>query len=195
MAQYTLDQWLLFFFIYGFLGWIWESLYVSSCQKKWVNRGFLYGPFIPMYGFGAIMNLLLTSSVKNRILLIFLLGMLGTTIFEYVTGVILQKLFHTRYWDYRRNRFNLNGYICPFCSFAWGIFAVIEIKAVHLFLESLVLLIPGVIVGVITMVMVAAYGADTALSVHSALHMQKPVIKEQIRESCGQKHSLSHERI
>lgn len=141
------------------------------------------------------MNLLLTSSVKNRILLIFLLGMLGTTIFEYVTGVILQKLFHTRYWDYRRNRFNLNGYICPFCSFAWGIFAVIEIKAVHLFLESLVLLIPGVIVGVITIVMVAAYGADTALSVHSALHMQKPVIKEQIRESCEQKHSLSHERI
>lgn len=178
--QYTLDQWLLLFFIYGFLGWVWESLYVSLHRKKWINRGFLYGPHIPMYGFGAILNLLLTLSVKNSIPLIFLLGTAGTTILEYATGVMLQKLFHARYWDYSRNRFNLNGYICPYCSFAWGVFAVIQIKAVHFLLESLVLQIPAVIAGFASTLLVAVYAADTALSIQVALHWPKPVKREQI---------------
>lgn len=70
--QYSVIQWLLFFFLYGFLGWIWECLYVSISERKWINRGFLYGAFIPIYGLGAIIILLVTLPVRDSIPMIFL---------------------------------------------------------------------------------------------------------------------------
>lgn len=99
--QYSLTQWLLFFFLYCFLGWIWECLYVSAHEKKWINRGFLYGPLIPIYGFGAIIVFLITLSVRDSIPKIFIVGVSCSTALEYGTGVVMQKLFHRRYWDYK----------------------------------------------------------------------------------------------
>lgn len=171
--QYTLYQWMLFFFSYGFLGWVWECLYVSAYRKKWVNRGFLYGPLIPMYGFGTVLVLWVTVPVRGSIPWVFLLGMTGITVLEYGTGTAMQKLFHARYWDYSRNRFNVNGYICPFCSFGWGLFSIIQIQFLHFVLESTVLKIPAAAAGIISMIFVAVYAADTALSVQSALYLRK----------------------
>lgn len=167
--QNTRDQWLLFFFLYCFLGWVWESLYVSFHRRKWVNRGFLYGPAIPMYGFGAVMNLMLTSAVGNSVPLTFLLGTLGSTVLEYATGVVMQRLFHARYWDYSRNRLNLNGYICPFCSFGWGLLSVAQIKMLHPLLESAILGIPLAVSAFMGTILVAVCAADTALSVRSSM--------------------------
>jgi len=171
--SYTLYQWLMFFFLYCFIGWIWECLYVSAYQKKWVNRGFLYGPLIPIYGFGAIFVLCIAPFVHDDIPLIFLLGMIGITVIEYCTGVAMQKLFHARYWDYSKNQFNVNGYICPFCSFVWGIFSVIQIKFLHFFIESVVLKMSSDVIEIISIILVAIYAADTALSVQSALYLCK----------------------
>lgn len=175
--QYAFVQWLLFFFLYCFLGWVWECLYVSAHERKWVNRGFLCGLLIPMHGFGAIINLLLTSSVKDNILFVFLLGMLGITVLEYVTGVMLQSLFHARYWDYSGNRFNLNGYICPFCSFGWGLFTVMQIKLLHPFIENAVLEIPAAASGLTSTMLVVAYAVDTELSIQSAIVCRKYIDK------------------
>ena len=86
MQTYTVSQWLLFFFIYCFMGWVWESCYVSAKSGKWVNRGFLHGPALPIYGSGAIVILVSTIGVRDSIPLIFLLGMLSSTILEFVTG-------------------------------------------------------------------------------------------------------------
>ena len=170
--EYTLAQWLLFFFLYGFLGWIWECLYVSACERKWTNRGFLYGPLIPIYGFGAIIVFLITLSVKDSIPMIFLVGISCSTALEYGTGVVMQRLFQERYWDYSRNRFNLNGYICPLCSFGWGLFSVVQIKILHPLLESAILEIPVAVAGLLSTIFVALCAADTALSVQSARHLQ-----------------------
>ena len=170
--QYSLTQWLLFFFLYCFLGWIWECLYVSAYEKKWINRGFLYGPLIPIYGFGAIIVFLITLPVRDSIPMIFLAGMSCSTALEYGTGIVMQKLFHARYWDYSRNRFNLNGYICPFCSFGWGLFSVAQIKILHPLFESAILEIPVAVASLISTILVALYAADTALSVQSALYLQ-----------------------
>lgn len=84
---YSQAQWLLFFFFYCFLGWIWECIYMSALQGQLVNRGFLHGPFIPIYGYGAMIVLWLTWEVRENILLIFLTGMCGATVLEYITGL------------------------------------------------------------------------------------------------------------
>lgn len=169
--QYSQSQWLLFFFLYCFLGWVWECLYMSALEKQWINRGFLHGPFIPIYGFGAIIVLWLTAPVRDNIFLIFITGMLGATALEYLTGVTLQQVFHARYWDYSNMRFNLNGYICPFCSFGWGAFSVATVKFLHVFLENVILKIPANIAGILSIILVAVYAADTAISVQTAFHL------------------------
>lgn len=178
--QYSLTQWLLLFFIYCFLGWVWECLYVSAYEKRWINRGFLYGPFIPIYGYGAIIGLLLTLQVQNSVPLVFIIGMSGSTALEYCTGIIMQKLFHVRYWDYSKNRFNLNGYICPFCSLVWGVFSVVQIKILTPFFENSILKMPVGISSLISTILVAVYAADTALSVQSELSLKKKHINNQI---------------
>ena len=88
MFAYNLWQWIAFFIIYCLIGWIGESLYVSWEHRKWVNRGFLHGPFLPIYGFGAVIILISTIPVRNNYFLIFLFGMLGATLLEYFTGRI-----------------------------------------------------------------------------------------------------------
>lgn len=173
--QYSLTQWLLFFFLYCFLGWIWECLYVSIYEKRWINRGFLHGPMVPIYGFGAIIVLLVTSPVRDSIPMIFLAGMTSSTVLEYGTGVVMQRLFQARYWDYSRNCFNLNGYICPICSLGWGIFSVVQIKILHPLIEGAVLDIPVAAASLAGVALVTIYVIDTTLSIRSALHLQEKI--------------------
>ncbi len=170
---YSQAQWLLFFFLYCFLGWIWECLYVSAQKRHWVNRGFLYGPLIPIYGFGALCVLWITLPVRGSIPLIFLFGMLGATVLEYFTGAAMERLFHVRYWDYSKNRFNLNGHICLFCSLGWGFFSVLMVKVLHLPFEDAILKIPANIADFVSTVLVAAFAVDTTKSVQSALDLKE----------------------
>ena len=100
MQAYTVSQWLLFFYIYCFFGWVWECCYVSARKGKWVNRGFLHGPALPIYGSGAMVILVSTIGVRDNIALIFLFGMISSTILEFVTGYCMEKMFGVRYWDY-----------------------------------------------------------------------------------------------
>ena len=104
---------------------------MSVKQKKWVNRGFLHGPFLPIYGSGAICVLLMTIPVKEHLFAVFFMGMLGATVLEYMTGCIMEKLFGVRYWDYSNIPLNLHGYICLIASIGWGIFSVIMIYSLN----------------------------------------------------------------
>lgn len=122
MHAYYLSQWVLFFFIYSFIGWVWESCYVSVRKRRWVNRGFMHGPMLPLYGSGALVILIVTIPVRENLILVFLVGMAGATILEYFTGAAMERLFHVRYWDYSRQPGNLNGHICPMASLCWGVF-------------------------------------------------------------------------
>ena len=124
-------QWISYFFIYSFIGWIWEVCLVFSREKHFVNRGFMHGPILPIYGFGAIMILAVTTPFKESLPLVFISGMIGATLLEYVTGAAMESLFHVRYWDYSDNRFNLNGHICLMATLAWGVFSVIMVKWIH----------------------------------------------------------------
>lgn len=129
---------LIYFLIYSFLGWCIESIFKSFCEKKIVNSGFLYGVMCPIYGFGAIIMYLFLDDISNKPILIFIVGFTVLTVWEYIVGIILEKIFHTKYWDYSHNKFNFQGRICLLNSIFWGLLAVLFIDIVHPFVEQLI---------------------------------------------------------
>ena len=175
--HYTFIQWLLFFFIYCFLGWVWESCYVSAKNREWINRGFLHGPMLPIYGSGAIIVLLCTIGVRDQIVLTFLFGMTGATILEYVTGACMERLFRVRYWDYSHMPLNLKGYICLPVSLGWGVFSVLLMRVIHVPIENLVLQIPERIAEVVSVVCSSAFAVDFTLSFSEAMDLRDMLIR------------------
>ena len=173
MYVYTLGQWLLFFYLYCFLGWVWESCYVSLKQRRWVNRGFLRGPLLPIYGFGAVLILWATLPVRGSLALIFLLGMAAASALEYVTGAAMEALFKVRYWDYSNQPFNLNGHICLACSLAWGAFSILLVRVLHPPLEDLVLWLPGFLTDVLARGLTIYTTADTVRSFQAAMDLRE----------------------
>ena len=173
MYVYTLGQWLLFFYLYCFLGWVWESCYVSLKRRRWVNRGFLHGPLLPIYGFGAVLILWATLPVRGSLALIFLLGMAAASALEYVTGAAMEALFKVRYWDYSNQPFNLNGHICLACSLAWGAFSILLVRVLHPPLEDLVLWLPGFLTDVLACGLTIYTTADTVRSFQAAMDLRE----------------------
>lgn len=175
--HYTFIQWLLFFFIYCFVGWVWESCYVSAKNREWINRGFLHGPMLPIYGSGAIIVLICTIGVRDQIVLTFLFGMIGATILEYVTGACMERLFRVRYWDYSHMPLNLKGYICLPVSLGWGVFSVLLVRVIHVPIENLVLQIPERIAEVVSVVCSSAFAVDFTLSFSEAMDLRDMLIR------------------
>ena len=176
-TPYTIVQWIFFFFLYGFLGWCYESIYVSVKHKRWVNRGFMRGPLLPLYGSGAILLLFVTIPFRDSLPLMFIAGAIGATALEYVTGVTMEALFKVRYWDYSKRRFHFQGHICLAATTLWGCFAIIIVKIIHKPIENVVLGLPDIMVEVVTMVVVLVSVADFALSFKAALDIRDILIK------------------
>ena len=177
MNIYTLHQWFLLFYLYCFIGWIWESCYVSLKKHEWVNRGFLKGPLLPIYGSGAIVVLISTLTVENNLLLVFVIGMISATILEYITGIAMEKLFHVRYWDYSKEPFNINGHICLISSLAWGVFSVLLVRFVNPNIASLVIIIPNGISEVISYIITVFITIDAVQSFNEAMDLKNILIK------------------
>lgn len=139
MYHYSLLQWMLFFYIYCFFGWIIESTYVSVCTGNWVNRGFMRGPVIPIYGTGAVIILFAVIPFRTNPILVFILGTISASVLEFVTGFVMERIYKVRYWDYSDKPFNLCGYICLFNSLCWGVLSILLIYLVHSWVEKGVL--------------------------------------------------------
>lgn len=145
MYTYTWYQWLAFFYVYCFLGWIFESTYVSLKQKRLVNRGFLRLPMLPLYGSGAVMMLWVSLPVRDSLTLVYISGFIAATALEYVTGAVMERLFKVRYWDYSSQPFQLHGYICLSSSIAWGFLTILMTDVIHDPIARTVLAVPPVI--------------------------------------------------
>lgn len=115
------SYYLFLFYLYSVIGWLSESLYVEFRNKKFVDRGFLIGPYCPIYGCGALIMIIYLTQYKDNPLTVFLLGALLCSILEYLTSYIMEKLFNARWWDYSKDRFNFNGRICLKNSVLFGI--------------------------------------------------------------------------
>lgn len=177
MYSYTIVQWVFFFYFYCFFGWCFESAYVSLKCRKPVNRGFMRGPFLPLYGSGAIMMLVVSMPFQDNLLFVYIAGCIGATVLEYVTGVTMEALFKVRYWDYSKNRFNFQGHICLGSSLAWGALTILMTEVLHKPVEQLVLWIPSQILTVVTLVLTAVIFADFALSFKAALDLRDVLVK------------------
>lgn len=171
MYEYSYSQWLLFFFMYCFIGWIIESTYVSVKSLHFVNRGFLRLPLLPLYGSGAIIMLWLSLPVKGNLILVFLFGMAGASLLEYVTGYVMERLFKMKYWDYTNNPFNINGYVCLGTSIAWGFLTLLLTEVVHRPLEWLVLRLDSTITIYLVIGISFVFTIDTICSVKEALDL------------------------
>lgn len=119
-----------YFIFYSVLGWVYETILCSLEAGHAVNRGFLNGPYCPIYGFGSIMFLTLLGSETN-VALIFVSGAIIACAVEYVTSFVMEKAFGARWWDYSTQKYNLNGRICLGAAVVFGAFAVILIKFLH----------------------------------------------------------------
>jgi len=97
----------LLFFVYSFIGYVCEILYVSSIQRRFVDRGFLHGPICPVYGFGALLVIFLLKPVSHSIPILFISAVILTSVLEYFTGFLLETLFNTKWWDYSQYKFNI----------------------------------------------------------------------------------------
>ncbi len=173
MFEYSIDTWLLIFFTYCFLGWIWETCFVSIKDRKFTNRGFMYGPFLPIYGFGAITMLYATFPVRDSLVGIYFLGTISVTILELLTGILMEKLFKMRYWDYSYKKYHYNGYICLSSTIAWGFFAILLIKYVNAPIETFLLSLSDETKSYISTFMLIYFTADVTISAKNALDLKK----------------------
>lgn len=130
------------FLAYSFLGWTCETIYCSIGQGKFVNRGFLNGPLCPVYGFGAMAVLVFLRPIQNNIPLLFLCGMLVTSVIEYITGYLLEKLFATKWWDYSTYRFNIHGRVCLRNSLMFGVLSVVAARVVDPVVRGAIVSLP-----------------------------------------------------
>lgn len=177
MFGYSGFQWLFFFYMYCFFGWCFESTFVSLKSRKLVNRGFMRGPFLPLYGSGAIMMLVVSMPFRDNVLLTYIAGVIGATALEYVTGVVMEALFKVRYWDYSNRLLNFQGHICLRSSIVWGFFTILMTRVIHMPIEQMVLSIPGHVMAWVTVLLTVYIVADFTLSFKAALDLQDILVK------------------
>lgn len=131
MKILSIYQIFLLFIIYSFIGWTCEVLYCSIYQKKFVNRGFLYGPICPIYGCGALIIFFFLMPLAHNVFLLFFSAMFLMSVLEYFVSWAMEKLFDTKWWDYSHYKFNINGRVCLLNSTLFGVMGVIAVKFVH----------------------------------------------------------------
>ena len=142
MASYHVYQLLWIFFVYSFIGWCGEAAMAAVRRHKFVNRGFVSGPLCPVYGAGAAAVAVFLPELHDRLFFLFLGGMIVTTFVEYLTGRLLELIFHRKWWDYSDEKFNLDGYVCLKNSAIWGLCSVLMICFFDPLLCRLIDLIP-----------------------------------------------------
>ena len=174
MYVYSPGQWALLFFFYCFCGWVWESCYVSAKQRRWVNRGFLHGPLLPIYGSGAIIILFVTLPVAENFWLVYLLGTLAATALEYVVGAVMEQLFKVRYLGLLPNS--------PATSTATsasavplhrGFFSDLLVYWIHPPVDRLLHRLPALLVNPLAAVIAAAFIVDTVKSTKAAVDLRE----------------------
>lgn len=173
MYTYAWYHWITFFFIYCFFGWVFESAYVSLKKKHLVNRGFLRLPMLPLYGSGAVMMLWISLPIQDNLLLVYISGVIGATVLEYMTGYVMEQLFKVRYWDYSNQIFNINGYICLSSSLAWGFLTILMTKVLHKPVERFVLALAPALEFSFIGIVGAFFLADAIQSTREALSLAR----------------------
>lgn len=155
----------LLFFVYGFLGWCLEVAFAACKSGKFVNRGFLNGPICPIYGLGVISVVVLLRPVNDTLVLLYLGAVLLTSILEFATGWLLERIFHAKWWDYSKMPLNIGGYVCLLFSAIWGLACVGIVRFVHPLFSTVVEGLPSWLVVTADVLLLMLLFADLAATV------------------------------
>lgn len=155
----------LYFVIYAFLGWILETVYCSVRERRFVARGFLYGPVCPIYGVGVLMMLCWFAPFTGQPLLFYVIATVCMSAWEYLVAWILETTTHIKYWDYSDRKFNLHGRICLSISLTWGVLAYLVIFWIHPVVAGLVERLSVFTIYVADVVLLVLLVADAAATI------------------------------
>lgn len=162
-----------YFVLYAFLGWVCEDLYCGIPAKKFINRGFFYGPYCPIYGVGALLVLYPLLFVKDYPILVFILGVIITSTLEYITSWVMEILFKTRWWDYSERFMNINGRVCLLNSTLFGIMSIVVVYIIHPVIQDIVLDIPLTALMSFLSAFTIGFGIDCVFTVLALLRRKK----------------------
>lgn len=184
MYHYHVHQWLSFFYMYCILGWCFESTYVSLKSHRFINRGFMKGPWLPLYGSGAVCVLLVTLPFRQHWYMVCLVGAIAATILEYIVGASMVAIFKVRYWDYSYRKIQLHGHICLVSTIAWGGLSLLMVYVIHDPLANIILHMDVDFVSILTHLITIAMVYDFANAFRQAMDLRQLII--QLEELRGQ---------
>ena len=168
---------LCYMLIFSFMGWLWESCYVSVMEKRVVNRGYVTGPICTIYGVGGVFMTLTLRPFSHNYILLFLLAIVFTTTLEYVTATVMEALFHTSWWDYTEERFNYKGRICLKGSLAWGFVSLLLFNVILPFVNRLIDLLPEKVGHILITVAAGIYMVDFVMATIAAVDVSRQLEK------------------
>lgn len=167
----------LLFITYSFIGWCMEVGCKLVELKKFINRGFLIGPYCPIYGWGCILIIILLNKYTNDPLVLFIMAIVICSILEYFTSYFMEKLFKARWWDYSRRKFNINGRICLETMIPFGLLGCLIMYFINPFFVSIYSKIPSNILIIISSVLFTIFLTDNIISYTIMFKMKIPKIK------------------
>ena len=163
----------VYFVLYSFLGWMCETIYCSIDDKKFVNRGFLNGPFCPIYGTGALLVIDIFMKYKDDLVVLFILSVVITSIVEYITSYLLEKIFNLQLWDYSTYSFNLNGRVCLKNSLLFGVLSILAVEVIHPAVEGFLSRLPAWFLITFTGTLVVYFICDVFITVKALIQINK----------------------
>lgn len=182
-------EYFLIFFIYSVIGWIVESTFVSLHEKKFVDRGFLIGPYCPIYGYGSLAMILYLEQYKSNIVTVFLLCVVICAILEYFTSYIMEILFKTRWWDYSNKKFNLNGRVCGENAILFGIGGILVLYFIQPFINKILSNISDQILLIISIITFIIFLTDTIVSLNIVKRFKKTITSIDLKKDSTQEFS------
>ncbi len=182
---HPLSQLIFYFAFYSIVGWILECIYCSIGQRKVVNRGLLYGPWCPVYGFGAVALIVTLSPLTSYPLLFVPLSILVTSIIEFVTGWIFEQVLHMKLWDYTGKFLSIKGYVCLKNSLIWGVLSALFIWFIHPQVEKVYLHLGSDVTYYGSLVILLVFGVDFLVSLIQSVKMSEHlrVLEERLQEA------------
>lgn len=179
------------FIIYAFIGWCTEVSYAALDTGKFVNRGFLNGPYCPIYGCGVVIVVAILTPLKESLLILFVGSFVLTTTLEFVTGFILEKVFHNKWWDYSDKPFNIKGYICLKFSILWGLACTFIMDVLHPLIYKAITWIPFIPGVILLSIFMCVFIVDCCITVSTILKFNKRL--KIMDEMAASIHKLSDE--
>ncbi len=171
----SLYEWVWIFLIYAFLGWAVEEVFHAVRMGKFVNRGFLNGPWCPIYGFGMLLVIIFLYPLRGNLVLLFLGSTVLLTLLEFVTGFVLNHVFHSRWWDYSDKPLQFGGYICLQFSLCWGVAGTAVILLIQEPIAGLVRVFPKLPGEILEGIFVALFVLDCCLTLFTVLKLTQKV--------------------